>query len=167
MINLRSLSPCYPSKSWSIHGKSWMIEQGTVRSRRSLHYSSHNNDADDLNSTSVQSFDTSWVPSILPPRVRVPRTPPILFSMYIWIVSCGKDENKRKRGQEWPIKKLFWHNLAQYCTTKVFFIYPSTRRHEKQRIILNEFFCWWFLTGPFGRSFVRYSVGQKAINLNL
>ena len=41
------------------------------------------------------SVDLS-VPSILPPWVWVPSTPSTLLSIYIWIVSCGKDENKQK-----------------------------------------------------------------------
>ena len=50
----------------------------------------------------TSSVDSS-VPSILSPLVRVSSTPSTLLSIYIWIVSCGKDENKRKRGRDWPI----------------------------------------------------------------
>ena len=39
------------------------------------------------------SVDSS-VPSILPPRVRVPSTLFTLLSILIWIASCWKDENK-------------------------------------------------------------------------
>ena len=45
----------------------------------------------------------SSAPSNLLPQVRITSTTPMLFSIYIWIVSCGKDENKRKRGRDWPI----------------------------------------------------------------
>ena len=42
------------------------------------------------------SVDLS-APTILPPRVRMLSTPYMLLSMYIWIMSCGKDENKQKK----------------------------------------------------------------------
>ena len=32
---------------------------------------------------------------------RVPSTPTMLLSIYIWILSCGKDENKQKKRPEW------------------------------------------------------------------
>ena len=48
--------------------------------------------------------------SILPPRVRVPSTPPILLSIYIWIVSCRKDGNKQKEAGKCQFKK---------CSTRV------------------------------------------------
>ena len=41
------------------------------------------------------SVDSS-MPSILPPRVRVPSTPFTLLSIYIWTVSRWKDDNKPK-----------------------------------------------------------------------
>ena len=41
------------------------------------------------------SVDLS-APSILSLWVRVPSTPSMLLSIYIWIVSCGKDKNKQK-----------------------------------------------------------------------
>ena len=45
----------------------------------------------------------SSAPSILHPQVRVSA---YHLSFYIFvIVSCGMDENKRKRGRDWPIKK--------------------------------------------------------------
>ena len=44
------------------------------------------------------SVDLS-MPSILPPQVWVPSTPSTLVSIYIWFVSCRKDENKPKK---WP-----------------------------------------------------------------
>ena len=46
------------------------------------------------------SVDSS-VPSILPPWVRVPSTP----SMLLWIVSCGKYQNKQKEAAIGPFKK--------------------------------------------------------------
>ena len=41
------------------------------------------------------SVDSS-VPLNLPSRVRVPSTPSMLLSIYIWIVSCRKDKNLQK-----------------------------------------------------------------------
>ena len=39
--------------------------------------------------------------------------PATLLSIYIWIVSCGKNENKQKRARDWPILKtkdyIIWH----------------------------------------------------------
>ena len=52
----------------------------------------------------------SSAPSILPPQVRVPSTPSMLFSIYkVQTVSfsiefeCEKNENKQKRSQDWAI----------------------------------------------------------------
>ena len=44
----------------------------------------------------------SSAPTILRPRVRIPSTPSMLFQFVIdlW---CKKDENKRKRGRDWPM----------------------------------------------------------------
>ena len=41
---------------------------------------------------------------------RVPSTPTMLLSIYIWILSCGKDENKQKKRPEWSefFKKKVW-----------------------------------------------------------
>ena len=50
------------------------------------------------------SVDSSE-PSHLLPWVRFQSTPTIILSIYIWIVSCGKDENKPKRDRDWPIFK--------------------------------------------------------------
>ena len=41
------------------------------------------------------SVDSS-MPSILPPLVWVSSTPSMLLSIYIWFVSCRKDEDKQK-----------------------------------------------------------------------
>ena len=43
--------------------------------------------------------------SILPPRILVPSTPSMLLSIYIWFVSCRKDENKQKEAGIGPFKK--------------------------------------------------------------
>ena len=55
------------------------------------------------------SVDSSE-PSILPPRVQIPSTPALL-SIYIWIVSCGKDKNKPKRDRDRPIKNIYVRTL--------------------------------------------------------
>ena len=47
----------------------------------------------------------STAPFILPPRVQVLSTTSMLCSIYIWIVSFGKDKNKHKRRRDWPIFK--------------------------------------------------------------
>ena len=52
--------------------------------------------------TNHSSVDSSS-PSILQHQVRIPSTPSMLLSIYIWIISCGEDENKQKRGRDWPI----------------------------------------------------------------
>ena len=46
----------------------------------------------------------SSAPTILWPLVRIPRTPSTLFQFVIdlW---CEKEENKQKRGRDWPIFK--------------------------------------------------------------
>ena len=48
----------------------------------------------------------SWVdsstPSILPPRVRVPSTPLMVLSIYIWFVLCRKDEINKKMPDSGP-----------------------------------------------------------------
>ena len=53
----------------------------------------------------ILSFQTNVVssgPTNLRPQVRIPSTPSTLFQFVIdlW---CEKDENKRKRGRDWPI----------------------------------------------------------------
>ena len=57
------------------------------------------------------SLDLS-APSILLPRFRVPSTPSTLLSIYIWIVSCGKDENKQREAGIDPFS--FKKNLDGY-----------------------------------------------------
>ena len=52
---------------------------------------------------SSHSSVDSLAPSILPPRVRVPSTSTMLYSIYIWIDSFGKDKTDMKRGRDWPI----------------------------------------------------------------
>ena len=47
----------------------------------------------------------SSAPTILRPQVWIPSTPSMLFSICIEIVTRKKNENKTKRGQDWPI---FW-----------------------------------------------------------
>ena len=89
----------------------------------------------------------SSAPTILRPWVRIPSTPSMLFQFVIdlW---CGKDENKRKRGRDWPIfnKKLYpcpwgsWAFLTPIKTFRVGFGYikihdrigprPWTRDHR-------------------------------------
>ena len=49
----------------------------------------------------------SLAPFILPPWIRVPGTPTMLLSIYISIVSCGKDENKQKEAGIGPLLQ-YW-----------------------------------------------------------
>ena len=67
------------------------------------------------------------VPSILLPPVRVSSTPSMLLSIYIWIMSCGKNKNKQKEVGIGPFKNvghsrllfLYFHafniNYSQIC----------------------------------------------------
>ena len=59
----------------------------------------------DLITSCCHSSVDSSAPSILPPRVRIPSTQSMLFSSYIWIVTCRKDENKQKEAEIGPFKK--------------------------------------------------------------
>ena len=55
----------------------------------------------------------SSAPSILPPRVRLPSTPSMLLSNFIWIVICRKDENKLKEARNGPSIKLYLFNCLR------------------------------------------------------
>ena len=59
----------------------------------------------------------SSVPSILLPLIPVPSTPFKLLSIYIWIVSCGKDENKQKEAEIGPFKTI--SQIKNVSPTKV------------------------------------------------
>ena len=67
----------------------------------SAHFFKKNNWSDECNNSSVDSS----APSILPPRVRVPSTPSMLSSIYIWFMSCRKFKNKEKEAGIGPFKK--------------------------------------------------------------
>ena len=45
----------------------------------------------------------SSVDSSAPTPGSYPNTPSTLLSIYIWIVRCEEDENKQKRGRDWPV----------------------------------------------------------------
>ena len=62
-------------------------------------------------------------PSILPPRVGIPSTPSMLSSIYVWNMSCGKDENKLKRGRDWPIKNILITQIGDYGVARS--LYPG------------------------------------------
>ena len=68
------------------------------------------------------SVDSS-LPSILPPRVQVPSTPSAFLSIYIWIVSCGKDENKQKEAGIGQFFEKNSHNPQSFMSlvTKKFY----------------------------------------------
>ena len=65
----------------------------------------------------------SSAPSILLPRVQVPSTPSMLFSIYIVQIvylpfefECENNENKQKRGRDWPIfKKGSANRIRSLC----------------------------------------------------
>ena len=65
----------------------------------------------------------SSAPSILPSRVRVPFTPSMLLSIYIWIVSSGKDENKQKEARIGPYFCTFFCRLdIDYCFLDILYL---------------------------------------------
>ena len=51
----------------------------------------------------------SSAPTILRPRVRIPSTPSMLFQFVLKLLQ-EKNENKQKRGRDWPIFKNVWSN---------------------------------------------------------
>ena len=59
------------------------------------------------------SVDLS-APSILLPRVRVPSILSMLLSIYIWFLSCKKDENKQKRPELAHLKKIAYKYLVNF-----------------------------------------------------
>ena len=59
------------------------------------------------------SVDLS-APSILLPRVRVPSILSMLLSIYIWFLSCKKDENKQKRPEWAHLKKIAYKYLVNF-----------------------------------------------------
>ena len=74
----------------------------------------------------------SSAPTILWPWVQIPSTPTMLFqfvSLELYF-DWEKDENKRKRGRDWPIFKksiIFWHRLDQDSIPWLLFrAYPCT-----------------------------------------
>ena len=58
----------------------------------------------------------SSTPSILMPRVRVPNLPSTILWIYIWFVSCRKDENNQKEAGIGPFKK---QTIIQTYTFKI------------------------------------------------
>ena len=62
---------------------------------------------------SCHSSVDSSASSILLPWVWVPSTPPTLLPIYIWIVSCGKNENKQKEAGIGPYKN-YWFRLWSF-----------------------------------------------------
>ena len=70
--------------------KVWMVYCSLIKHLSKAHCNKYNwpigHSSVDLSAT-----------SILPPRVRVPSTRSTFLSIYIWIGSCGKDENNKKR----------------------------------------------------------------------
>ena len=101
------------------------------------------------------SVDLS-APSILPPRVRVPSTQSNLLSIYIWIVSCGKDENKQKEAGIGPFLKkripdallfgsrvLLKQTRSKKLNSVVFF---KQNEYELYKFLANELFNIYLVT---------------------
>ena len=72
------------------------------------------------------SFVVSSAPTILRPRVRIPSTPSMLFSIYIveietlFLIWNEKwDENERKRGQGWPIFRKWYFTPKRFLGTTI------------------------------------------------
>ena len=61
----------------------------------------------------------SSAPTILRPRVRFPSTPSMVFQFAELMLKWEKDENKLKRGRDWPILK----NKGVLCRVKGVVIY--------------------------------------------
>ena len=89
--------------------KNWTLSS-TIHSFNYYHFVCQNLSLENFGCS--HSWVDSSVHSILLPQVRVPSTPFTHVSIYIWTVSCGKDENKPIRGRKWPTFKILWNNLA-------------------------------------------------------
>ena len=79
----------------------------------------------------------SSAPSILWPQVRIPSTPSMLFQFImvkietVIVIAMKKDENKLKRGRDWPIFKQFLNEFL--------FTHPRILTKTKKLVIIDCF----------------------------